>query len=522
MYRLILVDDEAIVREGISSCLPWGKNGFKLTGMFEHGKQALEYIEKNSVDVVLTDINMPKMNGLELSRIISENYPKITVLLLSGYDDFEYAQEAVKNQVRDFLLKPITADELQEVLLRIQQELDLSREKERQQELMRERLEESLPLLRQRFLYRLISGRISRENIIRRISQFHLVDLAAFYQVTVLSLPESWDDLDALTLSEYLKTELISGDEIFSNREEDIVVLLQGQKPEELEERSRILAEKAFKHTSRLEKDQITAGCGEAVNSLYALPNSYRGACNILDYSKVLGISQIISIKDIRSRKRISLEGFYTKTREFTEAMKTGSEPASKKALEDIFTFFESHYLTMSEAAGYLARLHFIMIQFLLEMDLLNTTEKDPLFEPPGSFGSLTQARLYFNKVLEKLQDIIRARRHDIVLSRVDKARRIIGQRYRDSSFSLKDICDELFLSTSQFSLLFKEGTGQTFVEYLTAFRVDEAKKLLKTTDLKGYEVAEKTGFSDPRYFSIVFKKLTGLTAMEYRKGIAE
>jgi len=514
------VDDEAIVREGISRVVPWGENGFELSGLFENGEQALSFIEKNPVDIIITDINMPRMDGLTLSRILAERFPKIMVLLLTGFDDFEYAQEAVKNQVRELLLKPITAEELRELLARMKDELDLSREQDRQQEIMQEKLEQSFPLLRERFLYRLVSGRLGRENLVRRGEYFQWLDRGEYYQSVVMSIPESWDDIDALTLSEYLKQQVYSGDEVFSNREGDVVLLLQGSDEEELETRSRVTTEGAFLHTSRLEKDQITAGCGEVVNTPFQLHASYRSACNALDYTRVLGISQILSIHDVRDRKRISMEGFNSLIRQLMVDLRTGSSDKAQEDLREIFTFFENHYLTMSEASGYLTRLHFLMIYFLQEMDLISSTDLDPLFSPPGSFGSLNHAKTFFFKVLARIQEIIQGRRHDVVLSRVDRARQIISERFQKNNFSLKDICDELYLSTSQFSHLFKEGTGQTFVEYLTAFRVEEAKKLLKTTDLKGYEVAEQTGFSDPRYFSIVFKKQTGLTAMEYRKGL--
>ncbi len=520
MYRLILVDDEAIIREGISSCVPWGNNGFELAGLFEHGEQALEFLEHNHADIVITDINMPRMDGLQLSRIISERYPKIMVLLLSGYDDFEYAQEALKNQVRDFLLKPITAVELNEVLKRVQSELDLNRENERQQEIMQERLEKSFPLLRERFLYRLVSGRLSRENFLRRKDFFQWNDSQAYYQVSIISIPQSWDDIDTLTLSEYLKSRARIEDEVFSNREEDIVLLLQDSDEKALSSRAVEIAEEAFRYTSNLEKDQISAGIGEVVNSPYMLHASYRGAGSALDYSRVLGVSQIMSINDVRDKKHISLEGFNTIARELTASLRTGSDDSAAGILSDIFSFFETHYLTMSEASSYLTRLHYLLTQFLEEMDMLPAANSEPLFNPPGSFGSLQQAKSYFFRVLRKIEEIIQVRRHDAVLSRIDRARHIIAEKYKDPRFSLKDICDELYLSTSQFSLLFKEGTGQTFVEFLTAYRVEQAKKLLKATDLKGYEVAEQTGFSDPRYFSIVFKKLTGLTAMEYRKGV--
>ena len=520
MYRLILVDDEAIVREGISRCLPWGTNGFEIAGLFDRGQPALDYIENNSVDIVITDINMPRMDGLTLSRILMERYPKIMVLLLTGYDAFEYALGAVKNQVREFLLKPITAEELSRVLERIKEELDFSREKARQQALLEEKLSRSFPILRERFLYRLVSGHLPAEGISRRRSYFQWIDHGAFYQVAVLSIPESWNEMEFLILSEYLKGLMKPGDEVFSNREEDIVLLLQGQDAAELEGRAKGTAEKAFLHASRLKGDHLSAGYGEVVDSPVSLHSSYRGARTALDYSRVLGLSQILSIHDVRDRKRISLDGFNTLARALMVQLRSGSLRDCEKALSAVFSFLEAHYLTLSEASRYLTRLHFLLVSFLQEMDLFTLGEEDPILHPPGNFGSLNQAGTYFFKVLQRIDERVQSRRQDLLLSRLDKAREIIARRYGDSQFSLKDICDELYLSTSQFSLLFKEGVGQTFVEYLTAHRVEQAKNLLKSTNLRGYEVAERTGFSDPRYFSLVFKKLTGLTAREYRRGL--
>jgi len=140
MYKLIFVDDEAIVRDGISSCIPWGQNGFELAGLFEHGLQTLDFMKDHPVDVVISDINMPRMDGLALSRTIGEKYPDVMVLLLTGYDEFEYAQEAVKTKVREFLLKPITADELINVLSRIEGELDFLKEQKDRHKLMKDKL----------------------------------------------------------------------------------------------------------------------------------------------------------------------------------------------------------------------------------------------------------------------------------------------------------------------------------------------------------------------------------------------
>ena len=211
MYNMILVDDEAIIREGVSSVIPWEENGFHLAGVFEHGQAALEYIETHPVDVVLSDINMPRMNGLELSRILGEKFPNITVILLTGYDDFEYAQEAVKNQVREFLLKPITKKELSKVISTIKDELDRQNENRKAQEILLAKLEQSFPLLKERFLCRLLNGRVNSHELESRGDYMGWADLKGYYCIVLVRFPPDWDDLDRLALSESLKGKIRRG-----------------------------------------------------------------------------------------------------------------------------------------------------------------------------------------------------------------------------------------------------------------------------------------------------------------------
>ncbi|MCF7952693.1 MAG: response regulator [Spirochaetales bacterium] len=519
MYRLILVDDEAIVRDGISKCISWEENGFELAGLCEHGAQALEYLRENPVDVVISDINMPRMDGLELSRHISNEFPRTMVLILTGYDDFEYAQEAITYHVREFLLKPITAEELEAVLVRIRKELDKRQESEHQQELMQEKLEQSFPLLRERFLYRLVSGRIDRDVIERRKHYFQWENVNGWYQVVLLGIPATWNELERLTLFEQIKKVIGNYDDVFADREENLAVLLQDMEKEALQNRAKEMAKHAFREVSRMEKDQISAGCGQAVDDVSILPRSYKGASNALDYSKVLGLSQIVFIDEVRKKQSISPESFNALTAELLEQLKEGGRGQTQNALNEIFTYMENHYLTMNEAAYYFIRMHSVLLYFLQEMDLVQ--DEDPLFTySQKQFHSINDAHSSFSRIIRKIEQRIQERRHDMMLSRIDKARKIVGEQYNDPNFSLSDMCDQLYLSSSQFSVLFKEGTGQTFVEFLTAYRINEAKKLLKTTDLKGYEIAERTGYADPRYFSLIFKKHTKMTPMEYRRSL--
>jgi two-component system response regulator YesN len=521
MYRLILVDDEAIIRDGISSCIPWEQNGFMLSGMFEHGIQALDYLKNNPVDVVISDINMPRMDGLELSGHISRSFPKTEVIILTGYDDFEYAQEAVKYHVREFLLKPITAEELGNVLREVKADLDEKREVEARQEQMKEKLEQSFPLLRERFLYRLASGRLEADIIRRRKEYFQWYDLGGCYQIIMFEIPVTWNELERIALSEKIRSELGEYDDLFADQEENLVILLQEEDEEGLNTRARECARMAYREVSSLRKEQIAAGCGQVVRNITDLPGSFKGARNALDYSKVLGLSQIVFIDQVRSRKTISPEGFNLISGRILDQLKEGGRRQTQEAMEELFRYMESHYLTMNEAAYYFIRLHSILLYFLQEMDL-SLEDETLLSYQPNSFHSLHDAHHFFDRLISEIENRIRMRRQEMMVSRVEKAKRIIAEQYGNPTFSLTEMCDQLYLSTSQFSVLFKEGTGQTFVEYLTAYRINVAKRLLKTTGLKSYEIAEQAGYSDPRYFSLLFKKHTNLTPMEYRKSLEQ
>ncbi|MBN2655954.1 MAG: response regulator [Spirochaetales bacterium] len=517
MFRLIFVDDEAIIRNGISQCVNWGSNGFVLAGMFENGQEALNYLQDNPVDVVITDINMPGMDGLTLSRIVAEQYPGTMVLLLTGYDDFEYARQAVQNQVREFLLKPITAEELSLVLETVRDELDARKEKEIRQEEMREKLKKSFPLLRERFFNRLISGRLTGDDIVRRREYFQWTDWGAFYRVSLIVVPESWDELERLTLQEQIKAIADECDEVFFNFSENLVLIFQGRDKTVLHKRSQTVLEQIFQYTGSREKEQIYAGCGEIVDKVESLPESHRGASGAVEYSRILGLTRIVFIEDIRDSRQVTPGQFYLKLDTLLEALKERRKEDSLRALDEIFTFIEQHYLSRDDVFSYYTRIHMVIYNFLKEMGLLSSD--DSAFpQKPGYYPTLNEARDAFAAMISDIEGKIDRRRNDAILSRLDKAREIIAERYSDSRFSLQDMCNELYLSTSQFSFLFKEGTGQTFIEFLTSYRVEEAKKLLKSTDLKAYEIAEKVGYQDARYFSLIFRKQTGLTAMEYRR----
>ncbi len=520
IHQLVFVDDESIVREGVKTRVAWGQNGFNLAGVFENGLDAYKFIEENKVDAVISDINMPRMDGLELSRVISENHPEIIVILLTGYDEFEYAQNAVKYKVRDFLLKPVTAAELESILKKLHDELSRKKKDEEEHSRIMKMLEMSFPLLRERFFNRLVTGKLSHENVLGRKDFYQWVDLEGVYRVVTVGLMETCEDVNAFMLIDYCIKIKGPGDEVFSDRDGNIIFLLQDESEASIDLRARTMAEKTFLYAESLSLAGVYIGIGGSVGSIGFIQQSYRESRNAADYARVAGFSRIVSSAEITDRGKLSLFKFQIFEDGLKKQLREGSRDSTFASFEKIIELLRKYYVSRDELAYYFSRLHTLINNFLMEMDMSSLLEESP--PPPSVFTSVTAAEEYFKKQLDGIEGRIQEHRNSVVYSRIERAKDVIAERYSDKNFSLQTICSELFISTSQFSVIFKEGTGQTFVEYLTEYRIAEAKKLLKNSDMKSYEIAETIGFADPRYFSIIFKKHTGLTPMEYRRSLEE
>ena len=173
-YRVLLVDDEEDIRVGISRKMNWAELGFVLVGEAENGQEALELAEALEPDVVLTDIKMPFMDGLELCRILSGRLPASKFVVFSGFDEFEYAKQAIRMNVFEYILKPISAAELSGVLQRLKEQLDTERTERQSTEAFRRRYEESLPVLRELFYTHLLEGRVPPEQAAERAARLEL------------------------------------------------------------------------------------------------------------------------------------------------------------------------------------------------------------------------------------------------------------------------------------------------------------------------------------------------------------
>lgn len=525
MFRVLFVDDEVIIREGFSSRIPWQECGYDFKGAFEDGGQVLDYLKNNSVDLIISDICMPRVDGLELSRIISEKYPQIKILLLTGYDDFEYAREAIKyDSILELILKPVTSAEFTEILQKTADSLEAVHKDIKDRALLEEKLKKSFPLLKKRFLYRMAGGSMSIEEWNQRKDFIQVNDMGKSYQILIVSVSPGEDEITRLEKEEIVQSLINEGDELFQNRDEQIVLFLQGENNEILSKSTTDLAENLLE---KLEKtangNPLLIGIGKAVSSIGNLQISYDGAKNSTTYLQLTGSTGIQHISSLRNKNQPDPEWRRVMENSFIEILHSEKTDRAEEIIDEYYSGLKSFYITVKDASFYTNRLFFILLEFIEDTDLLPQEEREKMFinlKDRSDWESVDDASIWLKELIKEISIIIRKKRENTSIVRLTKAKQLIEENYSNFDFSLHELCRELYISPSHFSAVFKEGTGKTFVEYLTDVRVEKSKLLLKTTELKTYEIAEKVGYRDPRYFSMIFKKGTAMTTSDFRRSL--
>lgn len=533
MYRVLVVDDEAVVREGMRDNIDWNSLGFELVGDCENGSEAMEAVDRLQPDVVLTDICMPFVDGLELTKYISGKYPHIKVIILTGYDEFEYAQQAVKLKAYDFLLKPVTANELRKILEKVEKDLDEESKKREDLDRLRMQLKESLPLLKERFLNRLVSGYLREGELEEKLKYFHIGLSGKNFLVMVVDIddygefgvyhPGTDDELllyAVFNISEELTARENSG-LVFQNRNEKTIIVLSGDDPESLNDTALRLSEDIRQSVEKYLKFTVTIGIGIVSQRLNEADESYKSAISALDYRFILGKNRVINITDMERNtvNRYAYKDHWEK--KLSYAVKVGTYKEIEESVENIINELKSSFMPVDRCYIHIQQIIASIANTINELGMDEREVFDNNINPfteVYNYKTLDTMGGWLKGLGKKAADYIAHKRSDFAKLQVMKAEEYIRENYNDGNISLNAVCKHLFISTSYFSQIFKNHTGETFIEYLTRVRVEKARELLIGTGLKTYEISERVGYSDPHYFSLIFKKATSLTPTEYRE----
>lgn len=531
MYKLLIVDDEALVREAIQDGMNWEAMGLECVGSCEDGIEALEFVERENPDIVMTDIGMPFMNGIELTRELSVRYPEVKVIILTGYDEFEYAQQALKMQVADYILKPVTAAEMEEILLRLGEQLDNENRHKRDYEKLKRQLKESMPLLKERFLERLVTSSMTAKQKRESCSYFQivwdqslLIELAIDVDELILKHPAtpSDDELFRFAIYNIAKelTEKSAGAEVFRDRENRVLILLSGTDPEALCEEAGAAAEEIHTAVTTYLPVKASIGIGHTCRLEDHVALVHRSALSALDYRYVIGTNEIIRISDMERRKRPELLSAVTWEHELITKLKTGTPQEMDEWIAKLFSTFRKQLVPIDVCYIYLQRYVLTLMHTLYEMESdtgrVFGEEANPVAEI-SRLAALDEIEIWMKELCGKAVTVIRGMREDHSVLQIEKAMAYVRQHYTDPDLSLKTVCKHVSMSASYFSTLFRMNTGRTFVEYVIHERMEKAKELLKLTSMRSYEIAYAVGYSDPQYFSSAFKKHAGDTPTDFR-----
>lgn len=527
---MIIVDDEKLVRDNIRQCINWEAHGFCFRGAYANGKEAIDAIKREQPQVVLTDICMPFMDGLQLCAYLHQNHPSIKVILLTGFDDFEYAQQALRMKAYDYMLKPITACELRSLLDKVK--LDMKEEQSQHCQLMtmRMQLNQSLPLLMEKKLEEMISIQMPVKERNKRLREFHLPELNGNVIAMMIDLDDFGSRKSNLTIYDQgllryaclnITSELSSrrGGIAFQSKEEKIIVLLANARAELLDAAAEALAEEIKGIVGKQLKLTITVGIGEICTDAADLPHATRTANQSLSYRLFLGINRTITYREVVKRRDSDLIGTDW-GRRLSLCLKTESVAEARLLLDEIFGNLKLSTMTIEGCYRLLLRLITAVMDTLREVrgELAFLEEGIDPFQELYQWKTLEQIRLWLEKLCNGAIAIAADQRSQIVNGGMIIATDYIEKHFYKEDLSLHAVCKHVMMSPSYFSASFKQFTGKTFVEYLTRIRMQKAKEYLLCSDLRSYEIAYKIGYKDHNYFSAVFKKQTGQSPTEYRE----
>lgn len=548
MYKLLLVDDEADVREGLLQLIDWHGLGCEVVDTAENGKEAVEMIEKHMPDIVVTDIQMPFMNGLQLSEWIRSAFPDTKIVILTGYEEFEYAQKAIRLGIDEYLLKPFSAGELGKVLDKVRIKLDEQREAKENIQLLKEHYHKNLPILRSLFLSNLVSRSLGEEEILEKCRQYDLDLQGTGYMVSILNIDanlgmenkilpgEEVEPHSSLRRTNDTQLQLFAvmnvANELVQRNPKDLVfihmdaiILLSVFDRSNLEQMSvqilglleeiRYLVERYLKLT-------VTIGAGSAVAEISDVYLSHQDALRALDYKLILGSNKVIWIDDVETRQVVPFTFDITKERELIRCLKVGSDEELGLLLDELFSGLIDSRTADQDFQVYLLLMLTAVVKAAQEMH----ENLDRLLGDAsaflGQFSKLNhsaEAKSWFTEICFTLKRSIASERQTSYHKLVEEAKHFINKHYGDSDLSIGRVCKELHISTGYFSNIFKKETKTTFVNYLMGVRMEAAQQLLASTDMKSFEIAERVGFSDPNYFSFCFRKKFGISPKEYRSG---
>lgn len=547
MLKIFLAEDEVVVRETIKRMIPWEELGFELVGEAADGEMALPLLIRQQPDLLITDIKMPFMDGLTLARLAKKEIPGLKVVILSGYDDFNYAKQAIGIGVEDYLLKPITKNALIERLSEIRSRYEHEKTQKEYYEKFQREIQAYEKNSSRDFFEALVGGSMDMMEVYKRAEKLGLDIVAEAYNVLIFTMNcdedfsgqrdeySSWEAESLELLENFFaghSSAMLFRSNIFSYG-----VLLKGQR-ETIEENTRACVDEIRKILSRQDgRREWFLAVGQSVERLSQIQKSYHTASrafsqrylydeNILYYDEMETMEHpggqaetednaYLQKVDVNALNPAILQKF----------LSNGLQEETENFVKDYFYAIGQEPMESLVFRNYvILNVRFSVISFIkglgCDTNEMESADTEEVLAESGK--NMESAIAYAKKMISQAIEIRDQNSGNKNRSILKTAVDFIDSHYMDEEISLNTVANVANVSSNHFSALFSQNMGQTFIEYLTTLRMNKAKELLRCTGMRSSEIAGEIGYKDAHYFSYLFKKTQGMTPSDYRKAREE
>ena len=543
MLKIFLAEDEVIVRETIKRMIPWEELGFELVGEAADGEMALPLLIRQKPDLLITDIKMPFMDGLTLAKLAKKELPELKIVILSGYDDFNYAKQAINIGVEDYLLKPITKNALIERISEIRSRYEHEKTQKEYYEKFQREMQAYEKNSSRDFFEALVRGSMDMMEVYKKAEKLGVDIVAEAYNILIFTM-NSEEDFSGQKegYSEWEAESLEMLEEFFSGHPSAMLfrsnifsygVLLKGQK-ESIKEITKECVGKIQGILKRKEsKREWFLAVGQPVERLSQIKKSYHTASRAFS-QRYLYVENILYYDEMemmehRSGQADTNDNAYLKKVDVNalnpailqKFLSNGIQEETENFVKDYFYAIGQEPMESLVFRNYvILNVRFSVITFLkglgCDTEGMEPENTEEILAESGK--NIESAIAYAEKMVSQAITIRDQNSGNKNRSILKTAVDFIESHYMEEEISLNTVANVANVSANHFSALFSQNMGQTFIEYLTSLRMNKAKELLRCTGMRSSEIAGEIGYKDAHYFSYLFKKTQGMTPSDYRK----
>ncbi|WP_239619074.1 response regulator [Cohnella mopanensis] len=524
MLKVLVIDDELDIREGLAHIIDWTTYGFAIVAEAANGKEALAYLEKETIHLIVTDISMPVMNGLEFIKELRARGWQHNVIVLSAYNDFGYLKEALKYRVENYLLKPVDEDELVATLLQVKEDIHYEIAYNLQEK-------ENLNILRSKVLNRLVTRNISHMEFMNK-ADFLQIDLAAAsYRVILIELEsatelfersgERFDHLklfSAMNICQELLDARMDG-VLFEDSHQHLIFIAKFT-TNSLMFSYEAIADEMKDALKRYAKQPASVIIGPEVHNVSDIHLSYYKALELLEYKFYLGREATINDQQVPTCNNDNQVALENRFRALEACIMADDAEGCLAITSELYDTFK---LNAKIGKPFIQHATFELFMTALKQVKEANGDVTQILSRPEQLYSNIQAQQTIDDMREYLDNNIHSIMQYLILLKKGRPVKVIKSviEYIQTNFNqeitLKQAAETVFINPGYLGKLFKKETGLSFHDYLNKVRIDKAKELLLTTNQFVYQVSERVGYKDYNYFHKTFKKYVGTTPSDFQ-----